>query len=129
MTIRFLPNDPLALDLLPPREQPPRHDPTAPQARFSYAAEIPEGVYPLDSTEFRFWQCRESALATLEAWATLAPPPTSWQNGQALLPLRHDAGRGLNAHYDRTAVAFLGLETNDRKTYPAACSAASATVR
>ena len=126
MPIRFLPNDPLARDVLPPREQPPRPDPDDPQAGFSYAAEIPEDVHPLDSAEFRFWQCREAALATLEAWAALAPPPTFWQNGQRLLPLQHDAGLGLNAHYDRTAVAFLAWETDARKTYPAASTDAVA---
>ncbi len=126
MPIRFLPNDPLALEVVPPREQPPRPDPKDPQVGFSYVADIPEDVYPLDSAEFRFWQCREAALATLEAWAALTRPPTFWQNGQRLLRLQHDAGRGLNAHYDRTAVAFLGLETDARKTYPAASTDAVA---
>ena len=126
MPIRFLPNDPLALAVVPPREQPPRPDPNVPQVGFSYSAAIPEAVYPVDSAEFRFWQCREAALATLEAWAALAPPPQMWQNGQRLLPLLHDAGRGLNAHYDRTAVAFLGWETAARNTYPAASTDAVA---
>jgi len=72
MPIRFLPNDPLALDVLPAREQPPRLDPQDPLAGFSYAAQIREDVHPLDSAEFRFWQCREAALATLDAWAALA---------------------------------------------------------
>ena len=93
---------------------------------FSYAAPVPEAVYQLDSAEFRFWQCREAALATLEAWAALAPPPPAWHNGQRVLPLQHDAGRGLNAHYDRTAVAFLGWETAARKTFPAASTDAVA---
>jgi hypothetical protein len=126
MPIRFLPNDPLAMDVFLPREQPPRPDPKDPRAGFSCAADIPEEVYPLDSAGFRFWQCREAALATLEVWAALAPPPTLWQNGQRLLPLQHDAGRGLNAHYDRTAVAFLGWETDAKKTYPAASTDAVA---
>ena len=126
MPIRFLPNDPLALEVVPPREQPPRPDPKDPQVGFSYAAEIPEDLYALDSAEFRFWQCREAALATLEAWAALTRPPTFWQNGQRLLPLQYEAGRGLGAHYDRTAVAFLAWETEARKTYPAASTDAVA---
>jgi hypothetical protein len=126
MPIRYLPNDPLALNVLPPREQPARPDLTEPHASFSYAAELVENVYSLDSAEFRFWQCREAALATLEAWTALAPAPRLWQNGQRLLPLLHDAGRGLNAHYDRTAVAFLSWETDARKTYPAASTDAVA---
>ncbi len=126
MAIRFLPNDPLAMAVIPPREQPARPDPSDQQVGFSYAAAIPEGVYALDSTEFRFWQCREAALATVEAWTALAPPPARWRNGQRLLPLKHDAGPGLNAQYDRAAVAFLGWETAARKTYPAASTEAVA---
>jgi hypothetical protein len=129
MPIRFLPNDPLAIALLPPRVQPPRPDGNGPQVGFKYtdaAAGIAEAVYPIESGEFRFWQCREAALATLEAWATLAPLPRVWQTGQRLLPLLHDAGPGLNAHYDRTAVAFYGWETPGRNTYPAASTDAVA---
>jgi hypothetical protein len=126
MPIRFLPNDPLAQDILPTREQSPRQDPPDPRAGFSYAAEILEDLYALDSPEFLFWQCREAALATLDTWAALATPPTSWQNGQRLLPLRHDAGRGLNAQYDRTAVSFLGWETDTRKTFSGASTDAVA---
>ena len=125
MTIRFLPNDPLA-EALPHREQPARPDPSAPQVGFSYAAGILEDIYALDSAEFRLWQCREAALATLEAWAALAPLPTRWRNGQRLLPLQHDAGPGLNAQYDRTAVIFLGWETAAKNTYPAASTEAVA---
>ena len=126
MAIRFVPNDPMSVDVLPPREQPPRPDPGEPAVGFSYTAPVPEAVYQLDSVEFRFWQCREAALATLEAWAALRPPPPAWHNGQRVLPLQHDAGRGLNAHYDRTAVAFLGWETAARKTFPAASTDAVA---
>jgi hypothetical protein len=120
VTIRFLPNDPLVVAELPPREQPARPDPAAPRIGFSYDGAIPEDLYSLDSAEFRFWQCREAALAALDAWAALAPLPTQWRNGQRLLPLHHDGGSGLNAQYDRTAVIFLGLETAAKKTYPAA---------
>ncbi|MET0484693.1 MAG: hypothetical protein ABW216_03270, partial [Candidatus Rokuibacteriota bacterium] len=89
MAIRFVPNDPLSVDVLPPREQPPRPDPGEPAVGFSYTTPVPEAVYQLDSVEFRFWQCREAALATLEAWAALRPPPPAWHNGQRVLPLQH----------------------------------------
>src|SRR4030095_905097 len=69
VAIRFVPNDPLSGDVLPPREQPPRPDPGEPAVGFSYTAPVPEALYQIDSVEFRFWQCREAALATLEAWA------------------------------------------------------------
>jgi len=126
MPIRFVPNDPLALAMLPVREQAPRPAPGGAQAGFSFADGKAEDLYALDSGEFRFWQCREAALATLEAWGALAPPPAVWQNGQRLLPLRDDGGIGLNAFYDRSAVAFLGWETPTRKTYPASSTDAVA---
>jgi len=67
MTIRYVPNDPLAIDVVPAREQPPRPDPADGQAAFSYPAPVPEAVYAADTVEFRFWQCREAALAAREA--------------------------------------------------------------
>src|SRR4030095_3408190 len=126
VAIRFLPNDPLSVDVLPPREQPPRPDPGDPQGRFSFAVPVPEDAYPIDRAEVRCCEAREAALATLETWAALAPSPPAWHDGQRVLPLQHDAGRGLNAHYDRTAVAFLGWETATRKTFPAASTDAVA---
>jgi hypothetical protein len=129
VSIHFLPNDPLVSGLLPLREQPPRPNPSDAQLGFRYADSagvIPEAVYPIDSAGFRFWQCREAALATLDAWAALAPLPTAWQSGQRLLPLLHDAGQELNAQYDRSAVAFFGWETAARNTYPAASTDAVA---
>jgi hypothetical protein len=126
VAIRFLPNDPLAVDVLPVREQPARPEPPGLQAAFSYPSPVAEDLYAIETTEFRFWQCREAALAALETWAALAAPPTVWQSGQRLIPLEHDAGPGWNAHYDRAAIQFLSAETGARKTYPAASTDAVA---
>jgi hypothetical protein len=126
MPIRFLPNDPLAQDGAPAREQVPRPDPADAQAGFAYAAAIPEDIYPVDSTEFLFWQCREAALATLDTWAALAAPLPSWQNGERLLPLKHTAGPGLNAHYDRAEVAFLDWESGAKPIHVGASTDAVA---
>jgi hypothetical protein len=126
VAIRFLPNDPLAVDVLPLREQPPRPEPPALQAAFSYAAPAAEDLYAIETTEFRFWQCREAALAALETWGALAAPPTAWQSGQRLILLEHDAGPGWNAHYDRAAIQFLSADAAARKTYPAASTDAVA---
>ena len=126
MTIRFVPNDPLAVDAVPPREQLPRPDPTDGQAAFSYPAAVPEAVHATDSAEFRFWQSREAALATREAWAALAPVPAVWQNGERLLPLKHEREPALGARYDRSAVACFALETDAKKTYAAASTDAVA---
>ena len=116
------------MDVLPPREQPPRPDPAALAGALQLRrAGRRRTVYAIDSAEFRFWQCREAALATLETWGALAPPPPAWQNGQRLLPLQHDAGtraqRPLRPHRRRSSSA---AETAARKTYPAASTDAVA---
>jgi hypothetical protein len=124
--IRFLPNDPLAQESLPAREQTARADPPETLAGFGYDGAIPEDLYALDSPEFLFWQCREAALATLEVWAALTAPLTQWQSGERRLRLRHAAGPGLNAHYDRAEVAFLGSETGPRPVHAGASTDAVA---
>jgi hypothetical protein len=124
--IRFLPNDPLAQDSVPVREQAARPDPPGTLASFNYDGAIAEDLYALDSPEFLFWQCREAALATLDAWAALTAPLTSWQSGQRRLPLKHAAGPGLNAHYDRAEVAFLGSTTGPRPVHAGASTDAVA---
>jgi hypothetical protein len=124
--IRFLPNDPLAQESVPAREQAARPDPAEPQAGFSYDGAIAEDLYAIGSPEFLFWQCREAALATLEVWAALTAPLTSWQSGEQRLPLKHAAGPGLNAHYDRAEVAFLGSETGPRPVHAGASTDAVA---
>jgi hypothetical protein len=126
MTIRYVPNDPLAVDVVPAREQPPRPDPADGQAAFSYPAPVPEAVYAADTVEFRFWQCREAALAAREAWGALAPLPAVWQNGDRLLPLKHESEAGLGARYNRAEVACFASETAARKTYAAASTDAVA---
>ena len=126
MPIHFIPNDPLAQDVLPARVQDPRPDPAPALARFAYAASVPAGVYPIGSPEFLFWQCREAALAALEAWAAIASPLRRWQSGKRRLPLRHSAGAGLNAHYDRRSLSFLEWTTAAKTTWSGASTDAVA---
>lgn len=106
MSINYLHNDPAAV----PRRleaKTPRADPPSAHARFEYPQTHPEDRYDIDEPGFLFWQCRESALATLEAWALIDEPLRTWQSGSRLLLLRADHGPGLNAHYDRSAVSFF----------------------
>ncbi|MGQ0658283.1 MAG: hypothetical protein ACT4NU_09340 [Chromatiales bacterium] len=126
MAINFLPNDPLAQAEAPLRQQLPRAEPAAQYARFQYSAAVPEAIYAAGTPEFLFWQCREAALGTLETWAAIASPLTRWQSGNRLLPLRHQGGQGLNAHYDRAAVSFLEWSDGTKATYSAASTDAVA---
>src|SRR5688572_25416033 len=108
MPIRFIPNDPLADGGPRVREQEPRPDPPAGRARFAppNGTGAPAlGLHPVGSAEFLYWQCREAALATLEAWERIDRPLARWQRGPDPLPLAHDAGDGINASYDRSALS------------------------
>jgi hypothetical protein len=106
MSIRFLPNDPLATDA-PLRTVTPRADRPTNGAHFTFTGSVAEDVYNLDTPEFLFWQCREGALAAVETWEGLTGQPLrAWQRGPrlALLP---DAGVDLNAFYDRRSLSFF----------------------
>lgn len=115
MTIRFIPNDPFAQADLPARKQNARADPSGSHATFAYSGTYAEDIYDIGSPEFLFWQCRESALAALEAWAQVAGSLTRWQGKRSRLPLRHDAGPGLNAQYNRKSLSFLVWQNGTRK--------------
>jgi hypothetical protein len=54
-----------------------------------------------------FWQCREGALAALEAWEASAGPHKKWQGNRKKLALLQDAGEDLNAFYDRQSFSFF----------------------
>jgi len=106
VSINYLHNDPAAA----PRRieaKAPRAEPRSEHARFEFPQTYPERRYDFGEPGFLFWQCREAALATLEAWALIDRPLRAWQSGSRRLLLRADHGPGLNAHYDRAAVSFF----------------------
>jgi hypothetical protein len=126
MAILFVPNDPLAQADAPARHQPPRPDPPAGRAGFDYPNRPAEAPHPFGSAEFLFWQCREAALAALESFATLAKPLASWQGERRLLALVPNAGRQLNAEYDRSSLSFYEWDTPEKTTWSGASTDAVA---
>ena len=126
MAIFFVPNDPLAQADAPARQQPPRADPPAGRAGFAYSNRPAEAPHSFGSAEFLFWQCREAALAALESFATLAKPLTSWQGERRLLALVPNAGRQLNAEYDRSSLSFYEWDTPEKTTWSGASTDAVA---
>ena len=97
MPIHFIPNDPLAQAEVPIRPQPARADRPRGRATFSLTGVIPEDVYDAGTAEFLYWQCREAALAGLEAWELISSPLVDWYGGRISIPLRHDTGPAQNA--------------------------------
>ena len=126
MAILFLPNDPLAQADAPARQQPPRPEPSAGRAGFAYSNRPPEALYAVGSAEFLFWQCREAALAALEVLETLGSPLASWQGERRLLQLVPNAGRQLNAEYDRSSLSFYEWSTPEKTTFSGASTDAVA---
>ena len=102
MAINFIPNDPLqdVLNVVPAVEITPRPDRGAGQARLDVAGSVAQSKYAVGTPEFLYWQCREAALAAIDAWEQIHGRFASWHGGDTL-PVHPDAGEDLNAFYDR----------------------------
>src|ERR671922_2560797 len=57
--------------------------------------------YNPGSAEFRYWTAAEALRRAADFWAPLLPSGTRWWLGDTL-PVHLDAGRDLNAYYDRS---------------------------
>ena len=107
--INFIPNDPHAVNGPPMRSVAPRPNRTGRVANFVFErAPKRAGLYQPGSPEFLYWQSREAALAAVEAFEAAAGPLRAWADDAVRpLPLHPDAGRDLNAYYDRESVSFF----------------------
>ena len=109
--IAYIPNDPLAQTALPLRQQAARPNRPANRAGFAFITPAPaESVFASDTPEFLFWQSREAALATVEAWEAIDAPLTQWAPSvvnRRRLPLLPNAGDDLNAFYDGNNISFF----------------------
>jgi hypothetical protein len=120
MPINFIPNDPNTRAVMPMRQQPARRNRAAGRAGFNFVQHGAQALDDFGTTEFLFWQSREAALATVEAWEGYAGNLTSWadrsdeprridlspvfDDGQTFGPSR------LNAYYDGTGVRFFDFD-------------------
>lgn len=108
MAINFIPNDPHAGPAAPGlRSQPRRANRPASKAGFSFTNTSRQGLADPGTPKFIYWQCREAALAALEAWEACAGTQRFWQGDRRKLALLQDAGVALNAFYDRASVSFF----------------------
>ena len=108
MPIHFIPNDPSAPSSAPAlRKQAKRPDRPSARAGFTFHAAATEGTYAPGTPQFLFWQCREGALAALEAFESVSGAFTAWQGRRKKLHLVQDAGVDLNAYYDRASFTFF----------------------
>jgi len=115
--INFIPNDPNDT-LMPIRRISPRANRAAGRAGFTFFGQEPEDTYdPATQTAgFLFWQCREAALAALEAWEDVSGAPVSaWQGSKKKLNLLPDAGVELNAFYNRQSLSFFRFPAGGTK--------------
>jgi hypothetical protein len=118
--INFLPNDPLATDQMPLRQQQARPNRPNDRAGFTFFDEVPEQQYDVGTDEFLFWQCREAALAAVENWENLNGNLSEWARTGKKLELSQNfddpdftGPRKLNAFYDGSGLRFFIFERAD----------------
>src|SRR6476661_8145466 len=108
MSINFIPNDPSAGSTAPPLRVQAKHaNRPAARADFTLTNTSAEGTSAPGTAQFLFWQCREAAMAALDAFEGVAGTFTRWQGNRRAVALRQDAGVDLNAYYDRTSFSFF----------------------
>ncbi len=108
MPINFIPNDPSAPASAPAlRVQPKRPNRPSGRAGFTLSNTAPEGTFAPGTPRFLFWQCREGALAAVDAWESVTGNLNAWQGNRKRLALVQDAGEDLNAFYDRFSFTFF----------------------
>ena len=117
MAINFIPNDPDAGAAAPAmrRKDPSPNRPSS-SSGFTFSNQSAEGEAAPGTPQFLFWQAREAAIAAVAAWEACAGQThTAWQGNRKKLPLMQDAGKDLNAFYDRASFSFfhetVGAET------------------
>ena len=99
MAINFIPNDPDCINLLPMVNVTPRKDRSGGQAKLDIKGAVAQELFAVGTPEFLYWQCREAALAAIEAWENISDPLTSWGDSETM-PVFPDDGEDLNAYYD-----------------------------
>ncbi len=115
------------------RTQTARASRLASRADFNFVAHKPEDKFDFDSLDFLFWQSREAALATLEAWEAYAGSLSRWAD-RSDDPRRIDLSviyeddprmvgpKRLNAYYDGTGVRFFDFDDGTGTTTFSAAS-------
>jgi hypothetical protein len=110
MPINFIPNDPSAGPTAPAmRVKPARSNRPASKSGFVFSGTSPQAIAAPGTPQFLFWQCREGAIAALEAWEASAGAHKRWQGNRRKLQLLQDAGEDLNAFYDRASFSFFHM--------------------
>ena len=108
MSINFIPNDPRAGNAAPAmRTKTPRPNRPSTKTGFTFSSPAPQGVSAPGTPGFLFWQCREGAIAALEAFEKGAGPHRFWEGNRRKLLLRQDDGEDVNAFYDRQSFSFF----------------------
>lgn len=108
MSINYIPNDPRAGSTASTmRVQSPRANRPSTKSGFTFSNTSAQGVFAPGTSEFLFWQCREAAIAALQAWEASAGTHKKWQGNRGKLPLHQDEGEDLNAFYDRQTFSFF----------------------
>ena len=108
MPINFIPNDLSAGTSAPAMRVQARHaNRPASRASFIFSNTHSEAKFAPGTPGSLDWQCREAALAAVDAWELMAGNLTRWQGNRKKLLLLQDAGVDINAYYDRASFSFF----------------------
>src|SRR4051794_3032239 len=113
MSINFIPNDPLAVNILAMRQQSARPDRPANRAGFNFLNAVGEDVFQPGTSEFLFWQCHESVLLAVDVWESLNGPLKAWARTPKLDVLQN-ADDDLNAGYSGRSLEFFSHTTGSK---------------
>ena len=123
MPINFIPNDPMAQGGPQMRQQKARTNRPASRAGFALAKAPAQKLYPPGTPQFLFWQCREAALMTMEAWERIDGKLAAWAQGATnakKLKLLPNEGQEPNAFYDRDSFSFFEYTSGGKTTFSGA---------
>ena len=76
----------------------------------------PARCYVTSSPAFRYWNAADALARTTRFWAGIIPSSTRWTCGTDLTALI-DAGRDLNAYYDRKQLCFFHAPVDGTTVY------------
>jgi len=122
MPINYIPNDPLAISVIPMRQKSARSNRASTRAGFTFPPAPPKTVFSPGTREFLFWQCREAALTALSVWEGIDGKIVNWARSAnpKKLDLLPNAGEDLNAYYDGQSLAFFEFTTGSKTTFSGA---------
>jgi hypothetical protein len=122
MTINFIPNDPSAGQPAM-RSITPAANRASGRVRFVPGPMPAQANYAPGTPQFVAWQCRQTALTTLDVYESVCGPLIGWQGSGSkknLAVIHDDPTPDLNAYYNRASISFFHFPVGATLVYSGA---------